>query len=129
MSRKEIVAVPLPPSTVPLNRAVRFGDLLFISGTVGGDVVANEWGDIRDQVRRSLETIRTALESAGTGLDQVLPVTTHLKHVEDFDAYNEEYRSFFPADFPTRTTIRADLMHPSILVEISCIAGISDAGR
>ena len=129
MTRKEIVPVPLPPSTVPLNRAVRFGNLLFVSGTVGGDVLTDQWGDIREQVRRSLETIQVALESAGTGLEHVLSVTTHLKLVEDFAAYNEVYRSFFPTDFPTRTTVRADLMLPAILVEISCIAGIPDATR
>lgn len=126
MPRREIVPVPLPPSTVPLSRAVRFGNLLFVSGTMGGNVRTDEWGDIREQVRRSLETIQVALESGGSSLDQVLSVTTHLKFVEDFDAYNEVYRSFFPTDFPTRTTLRADLMHPSILVEISCIAGIPD---
>jgi len=127
MARKEIVTVPLPPSTVPLSRAVRFGNLVFVSGTVGGDVQANEWGDVREQTRRSLETIRVALESAGTALEHVLSVTAYLQSVDDFAVYNEVYRSFFPVDFPTRTTLRADLMLPQILVEISCIAGIPDA--
>ena len=127
MAHKEIVLVPLPPSTVPLNRAVRFGNLLYVSGTVGGDVRTDDWGDIREQVRRSLETIQVALESAGTALEHVLSVTAYLKFVEDFAPYNEVYRSFFPVDFPTRTTVRADLMHPAMLVEISCIAGIPDA--
>lgn len=127
MPLREIVPVPLPPSTVPLNRAVRFGNLVFVSGTAGGDVRSGAWGDIRQQAHKSLTTIATALESAGTNLGQVLAVTAYLQRTDDFDAYNEVYRSFFQSDFPTRTTIRADLMHPAMLVEISCIAGVPDS--
>jgi 2-iminobutanoate/2-iminopropanoate deaminase len=62
------------------------------------------------------------LESAGTSLDQVVSVSAHLKRREDFAAYNEIYRTYFPKDFPTRTTVQVELMSPEMLVEISCIA-------
>jgi enamine deaminase RidA (YjgF/YER057c/UK114 family) len=126
MARKEVVSVDsLPPTTIPLSRAIRCGDLVFVSGTGGRNSRTNEWGDIKDQVQCCLETIKAVLASAGTSLDNVVSVTTHLKRREDFAAYNEVYRSFFPKDPPTRTTDQSELVNPEMLVEISCIAAAS----
>jgi 2-iminobutanoate/2-iminopropanoate deaminase len=126
MSRKEVVSVDsLPQPTLPLSRATRLGNLVFVSGTTGRNPETNQWGETRDQVRCTLENIRKILEAAGTSLDNVLTVTTYLKRREDFEAYNEVYRSFFPKDPPARTTIQTELVGAEITVEISCVAGIS----
>jgi 2-iminobutanoate/2-iminopropanoate deaminase len=127
MPRKEVVPVPaLPPPAVPLSRVVRFGNLVFVSGTGGRNPQTNELGDIREQTRCALEVIRTALAAAGLGLEHVLAVTTHLKRREDFAAYNEVYRTYFPTDPPTRTTVQSELMNPDMLIEITVIAGVPD---
>jgi enamine deaminase RidA (YjgF/YER057c/UK114 family) len=47
------------------------------------------------------------LETAGTSLDNVLTVLTHLTKREDLAAYNEEYAKFFPTNKPARTTVEA----------------------
>jgi 2-iminobutanoate/2-iminopropanoate deaminase len=126
MARKEIVSVAgLPQIKLPLSRAVRFGDLVFVSGTPGWNPQTRQWGDIREQVRLALEAISTILTSAGTSLENIVSVTTYLKRREDFEAYNEVYRSFFPKDPPARATIQTELVNPDMLVEIACIAGIA----
>ena len=66
------------------------------------------------------------LETAGTSLDNVLTVLTHLTKREDLAAYNEEYAKFFPANKPARTTVEAMLNFPELLVEITVTACISD---
>lgn len=125
MPRKEVVSVPsLPAPAIPLSRAVRIGDLVFLSGTGGRNPQTNQFGDTADQVRCTLEIIRTVLEAAGTSLDNVLSVTTHLKSREDFQIYNEVYRSFFPKDPPARTTVQAELVNPDMRVEITCVAAM-----
>ena len=127
MPRKEVIPVPsLPAPTVPLSRVVRFGNLVYCSGTGGRNPQTNAFGDVQDQTRCSLEIIKTALAAAGLGLEHVLSVTTHLKRREDFAAYNEVYRGYFASDPPTRTTVQSELMSPDMLVEITVVAGVPD---
>jgi enamine deaminase RidA (YjgF/YER057c/UK114 family) len=66
------------------------------------------------------------LEAAGTSLEQVLTVTTHLTARENLAAYNEEYAKYFPTDKPARTTVEVMLNSPELLVEITVTAGIPD---
>jgi 2-iminobutanoate/2-iminopropanoate deaminase len=125
MAKKEPIAVPaLPAPANPLSRAVRVGDLVFLSGTGGRNPETNQFGDTADQVRCALDIIRTVLEAAGTSLEHVVSVTTYLKSREDAPAYNEVYRSYFPQDPPARTTIQAELVHPEMRVEITCVAAM-----
>ncbi len=125
MARKTVVKITrLPRPSVPLSRAIRVGDLVFLSGTVAqaNPATGKVDPDIRGQVCSCLETINTILEEVGTTLANVVSVTTYLKDPSLFKAYNEEYLKFFPADQPTRTTVQANLMGPELLVEITCIA-------
>ncbi len=58
-----------------------------------------------------------------------MSVTVYLKRQADFQAMNAAYRTFWPKDPPTRTTVVADLARPDALVEISMIAVPHDAER
>lgn len=85
--------------------------------------------DIRSQVAGCLQHVEEILAEAGSSLaDVVLTVTTYLRNREDFAAYNEAYRIFFPDEPPARTTILSDLVIPEMLIEISCVAGVRQAG-
>ena len=129
MAKKTVVKVgKLPQPAVPLSRAIRVGDLVFVSGTPASPNPATGRldPDIRSQVRNCLETIKVILEEAGTSLSNVVSVTTYLKDLGLFAAYNEEYRKFFSTDPPTRTTVQANLMRPEMLVEITSVAAMPD---
>lgn len=126
MPRKEIVRVDLAAANTNLSPATKFGNLVFVAGQTGRHPVTGELGrDIREQTRNVLERIKVILAAAGTSLDNVLSVTTHLTRVENVAAYNEEYAKYFPTDKPARTTVTvAALNQPELLVEITVIAGI-----
>jgi 2-iminobutanoate/2-iminopropanoate deaminase len=127
MASKIIVADHrLPTPAIPLSRAIKVGDLVFVSGTPASPNATTGQldPDIRSQVSSALETIRTILDGAGTSLANVVAVTTYLKRAEDFEDYNDEYRKFFPSDFPTRTTVRCDLVRDAMLVEITVTAAL-----
>jgi 2-iminobutanoate/2-iminopropanoate deaminase len=125
MPQKEIVQVNLAAANPNLSPATRFGDLVFVAGQTGRHPVTGEVGrDVREQTRHAIERIRTILEGAGTSLDNVLTVLTHLSTREDLAAYNEEYAKFFPTDKPARTTVQALLNYPELLVEITVTACI-----
>ncbi len=127
MPRKEIIQVQMAASNPNLSAATRFGNLVFVAGQTGRHPVTGEVGrDIREQTRNVLERIKMVLEAAGTSLDNVLTVTTHLTKREDLAAYNEEYARYFPTSKPARTTVSAMLNSPELLVEITvtaCIPG------
>ena len=125
MPKKEIVQVSPAASNPNLSAATKFGNLVFVSGQTGRHPVTGEVGkDIREQTRNVLERIKTILAAAGTSLDNVLTVTTHVTKREDVPAYNEEYAKYFPTNKPARTTVSAMLNSPELLVEITVTACI-----
>ncbi len=127
MPRKETIQVNLAASNPNLSSATRFGSLVFVAGQTGRHPTSGEVGkDIREQTRNVLERIKLILAAAGTSLDNVLTVTTHLTKREDLAAYNEEYAKYFPANKPARTTVSAMLNSPEFLVEITVTACIPD---
>jgi len=127
MPKKEIVQVNPAAPNPNLSVATKFGNLVFVSGQTGRHPVTGEVGkDIREQTRNVLERIKLILGAAGTSLDNVLTVTTHVTRREDVPAYNEEYAKYFPTNKPARTTVSAMLNSPEILVEITVTACIPD---
>jgi 2-iminobutanoate/2-iminopropanoate deaminase len=125
MPKKEIVQVSPAAPNPNLSAATKFGNLVFVSGQTGRHPVTGEVGkDIREQTRNVLERIKTILAAAGTSLDNVLTVTTHVTRREDVPAYNEEYAKYFPTNKPARTTVSAMLNSPELLVEITVTACI-----
>jgi 2-iminobutanoate/2-iminopropanoate deaminase len=127
MPKKEIVHVQLAAANPNLSPATRFGNLVFVAGQTGRHPATGELGrDIREQTRNTLERIKTVLAAAGTSLDNVLTVTTHLTKREDLAAYNEEYGKYFPTNKPARTTVEVMLNAPDLLVEITVVACIPD---
>src|SRR5689334_19426306 len=79
MPKKQIVQVNLAAANPNLSPATRFGDLVFVAGQTGRDPVTGEVGrDVREQTRYAIERIKMILETAGSSLDNVLTVLTHL---------------------------------------------------
>ena len=127
MPKKEIIQVNLAAANPNLSPATRFGDLVFVAGQTGRHPTTGEVGkDIREQTGNALERIKLILEAAGTSLDSVLTVLTHLTRREDLAAYNEEYAKYFPTGKPARTTVEVMLNRPELLVEITVTACIPD---
>jgi 2-iminobutanoate/2-iminopropanoate deaminase len=126
--RRVIVGDPERALGAPISWATCWGDLVFVAGVYGQDVQTGEWGDIRRQVAGCLQHVEEILAEAGGSLADVLSVTTYLRNREDFPAYNEAYRAFFPIAPPARTTILSDLVIPEMLIEITCVAGVRQSG-
>jgi 2-iminobutanoate/2-iminopropanoate deaminase len=127
MPKKEIIQVDLAVPNPNLSPATRFGNLVFVAGQTGSHPITGELGkDVREQTRNVLERIKMILEAAGTSLENVLTVTTHLTKREDLVGYNEEYGKYFPTNKPARTTVEVMLNRPELLVEITVTACIPD---
>jgi len=127
MPKKEVIQVNLAAANPNLSPATRFGDLVFVAGQTGRHPITGEVGrDVREQTQYALQRVKMILETAGTSLDNVLTVLTHLTRREDLAAYNEEYAKFFPSNKPARTTVEVMLNAPELVVEITVTACIPD---
>ncbi|MEZ9762097.1 Rid family hydrolase [Vibrio splendidus] len=62
-------------------------------------------GDVKVQAQQCLTNIKAIVESIGHGMYDVVRVNVYLKNIQDIDAVNEVYSSFFHGYFPTRTVL------------------------
>ncbi|HVA88670.1 MAG TPA: Rid family detoxifying hydrolase [Chloroflexota bacterium] len=124
----EIVTSPnFPAAAGPYSHVVRWDRLVFTAGQVGRDAKTGQAaeGGVREQTRQVLINLRTVLEAAGTDLAHVLKTTCFLTDINDFAAFNEVYREFFPSNPPARSTVQAGLVG-SYVVEVEAIAVLPD---
>ena len=125
--RKEIRIKGLGPPVSHYTDAVRFGDLMFISGIVSvdenGNVVGR--GDAMAQARRIFANMGQILEAEGAGFADVLKVTVFMRNIEDRPAINPVRKEVFGDARPASTLVEvAKLVHPDMLVEIEAVVGI-----
>src|SRR4051794_3165264 len=122
--RKVISTDRAPRPVGPYSQAVIDGDTIYVAGQGPGNpsTGALELGDARTQTRRVLENMKAILEAAGSSLDKVQRCNVYLRDINDFQAMNEVYSSYFSAPYPARTTIQAGALPGGISVEIDCIA-------
>lgn len=112
--------------------AVRFGDLLFVSGVASfdsdGNVVGK--GDPVTQTRVILQNIRDALQEVGADMGDVLKVTVFLTDIGDRAAINPVRKEFFGDAKPASTLFEVSaLAMPDMLVEIEAVAGIPEGAQ
>ena len=79
-------------------------------------------GDVRAQTERVFKNLVAVLEAAGSSLDRVVKTTVYLADMQDFNAMNEVYATFFNTTRPARSTIQAARLPRDVLVEIDLIA-------
>ncbi|MDP3878726.1 MAG: RidA family protein [Dehalococcoidales bacterium] len=121
MARKEFIIHPTR-ADLPYSAAVRSGDFIFVSGTLGHvDAAGNPINGIAAQTIQCLENLNRTLETAGVSLGDVVKTTVFLSNFDDFAAMNEAYVKYFPESRPARSTAIAALVRREALVEIECV--------
>lgn len=108
----------------PLAQAVRFGNMLFVSGLGSvdpgtGEVVA---GDIAAQTRLALDNLMSVLAAAGASAKNIVNVRVILRDVADFPRFNETFREYLAGEKVTRTCIGGIPNRPGVNVQIDCVA-------
>lgn len=127
MSEKVVVGeLPVGGAEPLISSAVRWGDLLFLSGRAPIDTSTLEVvsDDFEEQTRAVLHDIDASLREAGSAPEHVLRVQCYLASADDFGAWNRLWAEYFPAPRPVRTTIVTGFTVPRMLVEVEVTAGI-----
>ena len=114
----------LPNGTkLPLSKAARAGDFVFLSGQLAMNADGKLVGDdIGTQTKQILENIKSLLAEAGCDLSDVVKATVWLVDTKDFAGFNEVYAQYFQQNPPPRSAVCSALMLPGALVEIEVLA-------
>ena len=111
-------------SVSPLAQAIRYGNMLFLSGQGSLDPSTGEVvpGDIEAQTRQTLDNLMIILEAAGATSKNIVNMRVILRDVADFPRFNETFREYFAGEKVTRTCFGGVLHRAGIDIEIDCVA-------
>ncbi|OSX67124.1 hypothetical protein POSPLADRAFT_1127521, partial [Postia placenta MAD-698-R-SB12] len=112
-----------PAAVGPYNQAVKVGDLLFLSGSLGIDPATGKLveGGIEAQTKQALKNMKIILEAGGGSVAKVVKTTVFLQSMDDFVVVNGIYAEFFEGHRPARSAVQVARLPLGGLFEIECI--------
>ena len=111
------------------SRAVRLGNSVQVSGTTGSDAAGNLVGpgDVHAQATQALLNIKSALESAGASLEDVVRTRIFVTDISQWEEVGRAHGEFFGAIRPATTMVEVSrLIDPNMLIEIEADALITE---
>ncbi len=124
--KKQIVHTEKAPKAIgPYSQGVKYNGFIYTSGQIPFNVEKNELvtTGIQDEVHQVMKNVIAILEAGGTTIDQVVKTTIFVKDLNDFNAVNEVYASYFnDENYPARECVEVARLPRDVNVEISVIA-------
>ena len=131
MTLKIIRTNQAPAPVGPYNQAIAAkGTLLFVAGQIPlnpetGEIVGGS--DISQQTEQVMANLGAILKEAGTSWENVVKTSVFLSDLNNFVPMNQVYASYFDeATAPARACVEVARLPKDVLVEIDCIAILSD---
>jgi 2-iminobutanoate/2-iminopropanoate deaminase len=112
------------PATLPFSEAVRVNDTLYLSGTLGNvpGTMKLAPGGIRGEAKQTMDNVRTMLQAHGYAMKDLVKCTVMLADINEWQAFNEVYQTYFEAPYPARSAFAAAGLALNARVEVDCIA-------
>ena len=108
MANKDIKPIGKKNPNLPFHPGVRAGDFIYVSGQVAKDENGNMChGNIEEETRWTIDSIRRILALDGADLSDVVKVTAFLDDPRNFGRYNKVFAEYFPEGNLSRTTVEA----------------------
>ena len=121
---KEVINTNNAPEAIgPYSQVVIVGDFVYTSGQIPLNPATGELViDIKLATKQSMENIKAILEEAGTSLNNVVKTSIFLKDLNDFEAVNEVYGTYFIENKPARSCVQVAKLPKGAPIEIEAIA-------
>ncbi len=128
MSKRAIHINNAPAPVGPYSQGIMQNNLLFISGQIPLNPQTKELevSSIETATHRVMLNIKALLESAEMEMTDVIKCSIFLADLNDFNAVNEIYASYFSGVYPARETVQVSKLPLNVPIEISCIAVRND---
>jgi enamine deaminase RidA (YjgF/YER057c/UK114 family) len=97
------------------------GDYVYVSGQGPRRLDGTTPASFADQVRQSLENVRSVVESAGLTMDHVVYVQVYLEDMNQYGALDQAFADFFPKMPPARGVLGVARL-PETSVQITAVA-------
>jgi reactive intermediate/imine deaminase len=108
---------------LPFSRAVRVGDILYLSGAIGRGPDGKPPEGIEAQTKATMEDIGETLKLSGLGYGDLFHCTVFLSDMENWAAFNKVYVTYFtPGKMPARSAVGVNGLALGALTEIECQA-------
>ena len=122
---KQVVNSEQAPKAVgPYSQAVKFGNLVFVSGQLGLNAGGQFAGaDVSSQARQAMDNLQAILEAAGLSMADVIKATIFLADMNDFATVNGIYQEYFNPPYPARACVQVARLPKDGKVEIEVVAG------
>ncbi|KAI0347880.1 YjgF-like protein [Trametopsis cervina] len=116
-----------PAAVGPYTQAIKVGDLLFASGSIGLDPAVGKLveGGVEAQAEQSLKNLKAVIEAGGSELGKIVKTTVFLANMDDFVAVNAIYTKFFGNHKPARSAVQVARLPLNALFEIEAIASLA----
>ena len=121
---KEVINTNNAPEAIgPYSQVVIVGDFVYTSGQIPLNPATGELvTDIKLATKQSMENIKAILEEAGTSLNNVVKTSIFLKDLNDFEAVNEVYGTYFIENKPARSCVQVAKLPKDAVIERESIA-------
>jgi enamine deaminase RidA (YjgF/YER057c/UK114 family) len=126
-TRKRISSNGKFENIVGYSRALKAGNLIFVSGTTGvdsnGELVSS---DAHAQAKKAIENIETALRKGGSSLDDVVRTRVFVTQYTDWKEVARVHKEAFDKILPASSMLVCNFLDPRILVELEADAIVHD---
>lgn len=122
--KKVIHTADAPAAIGPYSQAVAVNNLLYTSGQIALDPNSGELKDesLSQETHQVMTNMEAVLKAGSTSFEHVVKTTIFLKDMNDFNAVNEIYATYFKDSFPARETVQVAKLPKDVRVGISMIA-------
>ncbi len=122
---KKIIQTNFAPKAVgPYSQAIEINGTLYISGQIPIDPATGKFVEdgIKEQTMQVLKNVGAILDAAGFTFNDVVKTTCLLDDMNNFQAMNEVYSTFYPENSPARATYGVVKLPMGAMIEIETIA-------
>jgi len=118
--RRIIATENAPKALAVYSQGVQVGDALYLAGQIGLDPATRKLveGGVQAETRRAIENCKAVLEAAGYSLKDVVQVQVFLVSIDDYQAMNQVYATYFQESPPARAALAVAALPGGASVEI-----------